>query len=114
MSFLSDIFSGNFSNLGQDLAPSNIFSDFGSDIAKDPLLDAGLLVGGGLLTAGLADPALLGLGAAGGAADLSTMGGAAAAGIGAGVDPTAASLGAAAAGGDVAGASAYTADTLAA
>ncbi len=121
MSFLSDIFSGNTSNLGNDLAPSNIFSDFGTDIAKNPLLDVGVLLGGGLLTAGLADPALLGLGAAGGAADLSTLGGATAAGIGAGVDPTAAAadaalgLGATTAG-DVAGTTGlgYTADTLAA
>ena len=65
MSFLSDLFQGNFSNLGNDLAPSNIFSDFGTDASKavsNPIVDAGLLVGGGLLTAGLADPALLGLG----------------------------------------------------
>ena len=77
MSFLSDLFQGNFSNLGQDLAPSNIFSDFGTDASKalsNPIVDAGLLVGGGLLTAGLADPALLGLGAAGGAVDAAGAG----------------------------------------
>jgi hypothetical protein len=73
MSFLSDLFEGKTSNLGNDLNPSNIFSDAGTDIAKNPLLDAGLLVGGGLLTAGIADPALLGLGAAG-AADAAATG----------------------------------------
>ena len=75
MSFLTDVFHGNFSNLGNDLNPSNIFSDAGSDLAKSPLLDAGLLAGAGLLTAGLAAPALLGLGAAGFAADAGTAGG---------------------------------------
>lgn len=86
MSFFSDLFHGNFSNLGQDLAPSNIFSDFGTDASKalsNPVVDAGLLVGGGLLTAGLADPALLGLGAAGGAADAAAGAGAAGADLGA-------------------------------
>ena len=38
MSFFSDLFKGNFSNLGSDLAPSNIFSDTGSDFAKQPAL----------------------------------------------------------------------------
>ena len=115
MSFLSDLFSGNTSNLGHDLAPSNIFSDVGTDIAKNPVLDIAALVGGGLLTAGLADPALLGLGAAGGAADLSTMGGAAAAGLGAGIDPTAAAADAALGlGAEGATALPYTADSLAA
>lgn len=45
MSFLSDVFHGNFSNLGNDLAPSNVFSDFGSDATKalsNPLVDAGI------------------------------------------------------------------------
>lgn len=74
MSFLTDLFEGKTSNLGKDLNPSNIFSDTGKDIAKNPLLDAGLLVGGGLLTAGLADPALLGLAGAG-AADAGAAGG---------------------------------------
>lgn len=83
MSFLTDLFEGKTNNLGNDLAPSNIFSDAGTDIAKNPLLDAGLLVGGTLLTAGLADPALLGLGAAGGLGDLLGGGAAAAADAGA-------------------------------
>lgn len=69
MSFLTDLFGGNISNLGNDLAPSNVFSDTATDIAKNPALDAAALIGGGLLTAGLADPALLGFGAASGAVD---------------------------------------------
>lgn len=72
MSFLSDLFKGNTGNLGNDLNPSNIFSDTGVDTKKalsNPYVDAGLLVGGTLLTAGLADPALLGFGAADAAAD---------------------------------------------
>jgi len=88
MSFLTDLFEGKTGNLGKDLSPGSFFSDTGKDIAANPLLDAGLLVGGGLLTAGLADPALLGLGAAGGAADLLGGGAAvdAAAGAGGGLD----------------------------
>ena len=78
MSFLSDLLEGKTGNLGNDLNPSNLFSDAGSDIAKNPLLDAGLLVGGGLLTAGLLDPALLGLGGAAVATDAATAGGLAA------------------------------------
>jgi len=36
MSFLSDLFHGNFGNLGEDLAPSNIFKDFGSSFSNQP------------------------------------------------------------------------------
>src|ERR1700722_460669 len=78
MSFLSDLFHGNVGNLGHDLNPSNIFSDAGADTTKalkNPLVDAGLLVGGGLLTAGLLDPALLGLEGAGIATDVAAGGG---------------------------------------
>jgi len=94
MSFLSDLTHGNFSNLGHDLNPSNIFSDFGSDASKafsNPLVDVGL-------AAGIAAPFLLpeiggalGLGGASDAAlggfDLST--------IGSGVTDTGAGLGSA-------------------
>lgn len=61
MSFFSDVFSGNFGNLGNDLAPSNIFSDFGSNAAtafSNPAFDVGLALTA--LTAGAAAPALLG------------------------------------------------------
>ena len=81
MSLFSDLFHGNFSNVGHDLNPSNVFSDFGSDASKafsNPLVDVGL-------AAGIAAPFLLpeiggalGLGGAGDAAlggfDLSTLG----------------------------------------
>ena len=79
MSFLSDLFEGNFSNLGNDLAPSNILSDAGSDASKafsNPVFDVGL--GLTALTAGLAAPALLGgdaLAAGAGAADLGAAAG---------------------------------------
>ena len=45
MSFLSDLFEGNTSNLGNDLAPSSVFSDFGADAGKalsNPAVDIGL------------------------------------------------------------------------
>lgn len=83
MSFLSDLFHGNFGNLGNDLNPSNIFSDAGTDITntlKNPLDDLGI-------AAGIAAPfllpelgAALGLGGAAGSVaadtgfDLGTIG----------------------------------------
>jgi hypothetical protein len=101
MSFFSDLFHGNFGNLGQDLAPSNILSDAGTDISKfvsNPLND--VLLGAGIALPFLAPELLGGLGAAGTAidvggataGDLGTLGGVGAAGLGAGADPTAALL----------------------
>jgi uncharacterized membrane protein len=80
MSFLSDVFSGNFSNLGNDLAPSNIFSDTGSSFSNQPGWAQGLELGGAALLGGLALPELL---PAAGALDL---GGGAAASFGAASD----------------------------
>ena len=82
MSFLSDLFHGNFSNLGEDIAPQNIFKDFGSsamNVLKNPIADIGI-------AAGIAAPFLLpellpALGVGGGAA---AEGGLAAADVGAG------------------------------
>lgn len=90
MSFLSDLFHGNTGNLANDLAPSNIFSDAGSDFSNQPTwakgleLAAPLAIGavatGGADLAGL--PALFGADAAAGGAtaaadtgfDLATIG----------------------------------------
>src|SRR5215472_10872467 len=66
MSFLSDLFHGNFGNLGEDIAPQNIFKDFGSSFANQPMWAQGLelalpaIATGGALLA----PELLGAGAA--------------------------------------------------
>ena len=93
MSFLSDLFKGNFSNLGNDLAPSNVFSDFGTDAVKtleNPVADAGIALTALTLGAGL--PALAGLGAVdataagGGALDASLGAAASAGGAAAGTD----------------------------
>jgi hypothetical protein len=75
MSFLTDLFSGNTSNLGNDLSPSNIFSDTQQDIGgKNTIPD--LLGGAALLTGGLglagAIPGIAGLGV--GAADATATG----------------------------------------
>jgi hypothetical protein len=73
MSFLSDLFEGKTSNLGNDLNPSNIFSDAGKDIGgkytvPELLGGAALLTGGIGLAGGLgAVGADLGIGAAAGA-----------------------------------------------
>ena len=71
MSFLSDLFSGNTGNLGNDLSPSSIFSDTTQDIGGKYTIPE--LVGG----AGLA---LGGLGLVGGLGGLGALGGAAEAG----------------------------------
>lgn len=58
MSFLSDLAHGNFGNLGHDLAPSNVFSDFGADTKKalsNPWVDVGIAAGLGALTLGAGD-----------------------------------------------------------
>ena len=73
MSFLTDLFSGNISNLGNDLAPSNIFSDTvqdigGSNTIPEILGVAGLGLGGLGLLGGLGG---LGAAAGAGAADAS-------------------------------------------
>ena len=106
MSFLSDLIHGNFGNLGEDLAPQNIFKDTISSFQNQPMWAKGLEMAlPVLLTAGAALPEMLaGAGAAegglaaaeagAGAVDLTTMGGAAEAGLGAGVDTTAGVLGA--------------------
>ena len=73
MSFLSDLFEGKTSNLGNDLSPSNIFSDTTKDIGgkytvPELLGGAALLTGGIGLAGGLgAVGADLGIGAAAGA-----------------------------------------------
>jgi hypothetical protein len=76
MSFFSDLFKGNFSNLGSDLNPSNIFSDTTKDIGGKytipELLGGAALVGGGLALG----PELFG-GAAAGAAGAAGAGAAA-------------------------------------
>jgi hypothetical protein len=91
MSFLSDLFKGNFSNLGSDLAPSNILSDTVQDIGGSNTIPE-LLGVGGLALGGLGLSALSDLG--GLSTDLGDISAAAA---------TAPSLGAAtAAGGDAA------------
>ena len=65
MSFLTDLFEGHTSNLGNDLSPSNIFSDTKKDIGgKNTLED--ILGGAALLTGGIGLAG--GLGAFGGAA----------------------------------------------
>ena len=72
MSFLSDLFEGKTGNLGNDLSPSNIFSDAGKDYAsqpnwlKDVEIAAPLAIGAGLTLGG--DLPLLG--AAGGLGDI--------------------------------------------
>lgn len=91
MSFLSDVLGGNFSNLGNDLAPSNFFSDAGTDATQalsNPLFDIGAVasialpfiapeIGGLLGIGGAADTAAgTGLGSALGSADLGAAAGA--------------------------------------
>ena len=81
MSFLSDLFEGKTSNLGNDLAPSNIFSDTVKDTGGSNTL-AEVLGGGALALGGLGLAGVLGGGAAAGAAagaplDLLAGGGAA-------------------------------------
>src|SRR5215472_17199748 len=90
MSFFSDLFSGNFGNLGSDLAPSNIFKDTVSSFENQPGWLQGLEIGGAAaLGAGAALPALgaavipdfgmaVGEAAGGGFADLAGGAGAAA------------------------------------
>ncbi len=85
-------------NLGNDLAPSNIFSDTASSFQSQPGWAQGLEIGGAALLGGLALPELLP--AAGSALDLS--GGAAAGGLG-GFDLGTIGPGVAAAGGDLSG-----------
>jgi len=89
MSFFSDLFQGNFSNLGNDLAPSNIFSDTASSFANQPGWAQGLEIGGTAALGAFALPELL---PALGGLDLS---GAGAAGFGAASDAfgTAADIG---------------------
>src|ERR1700677_3514463 len=87
MSFLSDLFEGKTSNLGNDLAPSNIFSDTVKDTGGVDRLGGGVggggVLGGAALAAGgLGLAGVLGGGAAAGAAagaplDLLAGGGAA-------------------------------------
>ena len=96
MSFLSDLFHGNFGNLGEDIAPSNIFKDFGSSFANQPTWAKALEIAlpavalGGVGLGAIADV---------GAAGAATEGGLAAADIGAGTaafaDPTAEAIAAA-------------------
>jgi len=86
MSFLSDVFSGNFGNLGNDLSPSNIFSDTASSFQNQPGWAQGLEIGGTALLGGaLLAPALAGGAGALGAAD-AAAGGFDLATIGPGVD----------------------------
>lgn len=78
MSFFSDLFKGNFGNLGEDLSPKSFFSDFGGDLKKglkNPIVDVAL--GAGALALPFLAPELLG-----GLGGL--FGGAEAAGAGAG------------------------------
>ena len=88
MSFLTDLFKGNWSNLGEDIAPQNIFKDFGSSFANQPTWAKALEIAlpavalGGVGLGALADVPL--------AAGAGAEGGLAAADIGAGLaDPTA-------------------------
>jgi hypothetical protein len=62
MSFLTDLFKGDFSNLGNDLNPSNIFNDTGKDIGGKYTVPE-LLGVGGLALGGLGAIDLLGVGA---------------------------------------------------
>ena len=71
MSFLSDLFKGNVSNLGHDLNPSNAFSDAGADFSNQPGWAKGLEIGLPLALGG--GLALGGLGAAGGLSGLSGL-----------------------------------------
>jgi len=71
MSFLTDVFSGDFSNLGNDLAPSNIFKDFGSSFQNQPGWAQGLEIAVPAALAAVAAPEVLpglfaGFGEAGG------------------------------------------------
>lgn len=85
MSFASDLLRGNFSNLGHDIAPSNILSDAGPDFKKSlPYLAAAA----GVALPFLAPEALGALGI-GGAADAAAGGGAAALGGAGAADATA-------------------------
>ena len=76
MSFFTDLVHGNFSNLGEDLNPSNIFSDTTKDIGGKntipELLGGAALLGGGLL---LGPELLGGAGAATAAADTAATAG---------------------------------------
>ena len=91
MSFWSDLTSGNFGNLGQDLAPSNIFSDTVKDTGgaytiPELIGGAGLALGGLGLAGGLGGlGAGLGAGAAGAGAPLDILAGGTAGGT-AGLD----------------------------
>lgn len=90
MSFLTDLFKGDTSNLGSDLSPSNIFSDTQQDIGGKYTIPE--IIGGvGLAAGGLGLAGALGGGAAAGTAaadtgfDLATLG--------PGVDATGAAIG---------------------
>jgi len=70
MSFLSDLFHGNFGNLGEDIAPQNIFKDFGSSFANQPeWAKIAEFAAPAVLSAGLALPELLPAAGAGFAAE---------------------------------------------
>lgn len=59
MSFFSDLFQGNFSNLGSDLAPSNVFKDTASSFESQPGWLQGLEGAGATALAAFVLPELL-------------------------------------------------------